>query len=194
MRPFCVDRDAASRFDRWVGGLRAVGVDELTMADLLIVGLVASRESNLERFRKELAGARGVGRLAVAVAERAAAADFASALSRAEAVFGHRVAQAEVRAVAGGGVGRVIPMPRRGGPVSKGLGGAAVEGRILMALGRSDTPVTKDELRRLVPGDSGAFLRVLADLVASGRVRTTGRGIRGEPKRYHLAAPSGGAA
>jgi len=178
-RPFCGDAAAARAFDGWVGRLESQGV-ELNDADRLLVGLVASRQANLEALRRAIGRAGIDRRLALEIAEDRAARAFGAAMDRAERVFGPRIVdEAAVSlpaAVGEGPRGRLALVPRRVG---------AVEARILATL-EGGVRLSKTELRARVAGGQSEFLRALRELVADGRVVREGLGRRNHPKRYRL--------
>jgi len=178
-RPFCPDRASAAAFDRWIEYLVAHEV-ELTAADRMIVGLLASREVNLTRLREAMARAGIDRRLRLERAEDRAAKALGAALDRAERVFASRIVDevpaALPLAVGEGSRGHLALVPRRVG---------AVEARILATL-EGGVRLTREELRARVPSANSAFLRALRELVADGRVVRQGAGRRNHPRRYSL--------
>jgi hypothetical protein len=182
-RPFCSDAAASAAFQRWVRHFESLGV-ELNEADRLLVGLLASREANLQALRTAIGRARIDRRLELEIAEDRAARAFGLALDRAERVLAPRCNAEEEKdpALAAGAEGRVLSFARRSPD--------AVERRIVAALstGRSST---KAELRARVKGGQKEFLAAIRNLVAEGKVDVEGRGRRGYPRRYRLAKEEG---
>ena len=182
MRPFCESGPAAMAFDSWVKRLEALGV-ELAETDLFVVGLVASRQTNLEALRARLAEAEAPA--ALLAEERAAAKAFAEALDRAERVLGARAGEvAEALPVAVGG-GRVLRLVAHEDAAPRNRGRVVVAERILVALG-AGRALTRDELRAKVRGSKGEFLAQLKVLVRQGRVVAEGAGVKGSPRRYSI--------
>lgn len=185
-RPFCSDPDAARCFDAWVKRLEDLGL-ELNPADLYAIGLLASREANLEALRADLATAAPKLRVKLEQAEARAARAFGAALDRGERIFGPRVVETEERhlAAAVGGEGRVLRLVHDHEPRPAMRGQDALAARILAAL--AGERLTKVELRKRVHGGQSEFLRALKELIEAGSVLREGRGRRGYPATYGLA-------
>lgn len=193
VRPFCDGNPASeAAFDRWRGRFEAAGVDLPDEgADAYVLGLLASREAALERLRADVDAETDMElRLKIVQAERRAAADFRAGLELAERVFGARAGEISVPVPiavgGGGGGGRVVQMPRRVPDTiaGRGKGPDAVHARILGVLADASQALTKDELQKRTPGDPSTFLRELKTLIASGAVKRSGAGRRGDPYRY----------
>ncbi len=196
LRPFCPSAKAAKALAAWTSRLEGLGI-ELAEADRYVIAVVASREAALEDLQVELKLTRDLGlRLKIHEAARRASLAFAAGLELLERTFGARVGSVGVQPIAvGGGSARVIPMPLHlaGKPVSpKNKGAAAVEARLLTAISRAEQagrPTTREALIGSVRGDKNTVLRMLRELVASGRVRKIGRGSKGNPYRYGIGMP-----
>lgn len=180
-RPFCTSTDAAARFDNWRARLEGQGV-ELNEADLFVVGLLASRESNLEALRQAIASADPVTLVKLELAEDRAARAFGLAMDRAERVFAPRIIEAvEPEAPRAQAPGRVLVMQPRSGDTALD----AIVARLLKALD-GGVRLTKAELRARVRGSQPEFLRAMNLLVEQGRLVRDGHGRRGRPHTYAL--------
>jgi hypothetical protein len=178
-RPFCEgSKELRETFDRWVARLAEAEV-ELTDADRVLIGVVASREVRLEALGRELRREKDSGRrLRVIAAERLAAQDMSKALDQLVRTFGAAAAEEETVAARGTGTdgGRVLSFEAR----PQGLGRLAQ--RIVAALGKR--PLTKAQIRRLVSGSRSDFARGLQEAVDSGSVVRSGSGRKGRPFVY----------
>ncbi len=190
--PFCPSAQARRAAAAWAARLEALGV-QLAEADRYVVAIVASREAALEDLQLQLKRTREVGlRLRIHEATRRASLAFAAGLELLERTFGARVGGVALPVAVGGGTAKVLPLvPLRiaGRATPRNKGAAAVEARLLAAIGRAERagrPPSKGALCAAVRGDSGTVLRVLNQLVSSGQVRKIGRGSKGNPFRYGL--------
>ena len=182
-RPFCgADPAAVQCFDAWVRRLEGRGV-ELGEADRYVVGIIASREARLEQLAAAVSSAvDGALQLQLVAAERLAAQDVARGLDLLERTFGGSVGEVAVeerQAVGATGTdGRVLPF------ASKGAGLSPVAQRIAAVVSKTSSRLTKDALRRRVPGSEDDFLRGLREAVAAGTVVRSGLGRKRHPYLY----------
>lgn len=189
LRPFADDAPTRAAFARWLEILTEAGV-EVNPALRFLVGAVAAAQTALQDAHRARVKARDTrDRLRFAEAERRLSAGFLAALSRLDDAAGEAGKAEDVelpRAVAVGG-GKVIPMPMRvrEPKAPRCAGASTVRGRILTALTKHGR-LTKDELRDRVRADDQTFLQALKALRAEGKVRTSGLGVKGNPRRYEV--------
>jgi hypothetical protein len=186
-RPFAEDAPTRRAFDRWLAALADQGV-EVTAPLRYVVGAVAAAETALaDAHRARMAAVKEL-RGPLLEAERKLNASFLAAMGKLEdatAEAGQAVEPVRLPVAVGGGSARVLPMPRLDVRARAGQGAATVRARIIAALQKAG-PLTKPQLRDRVHADDQAFLRTLRALQAEGEVRTSGRGVKGHPRRYEV--------
>jgi hypothetical protein len=176
---FCADARARRHYSRICELVRAAGYD-VGAGDVYLVGAFANAAARLDELAEHVATERDVERrLRLMRAERLARSDLARLVDQLERHYaGAEIEPApELKRT---GTGDVIEFPARGVR-------SVVGQRIVAAVARTSSGLTRDELKKRVSGAKASFLRSLRECVEVGAIRRTGTGARGSPHRYWRA-------
>ncbi len=174
--PFCADRGARAHYSRICDLVRAAGY-EVSDGDSYVLGAFANAAARLDELAERVAKERSLNpRLRLMGAERLARNDITRLVDQVERHFAGVDVEEAVPELKRTGTGGVVEFPK---PVASVVGQ-----RIVSAVARASSGLTRDQLRKAVSGGKQPFLRALRECVESGAIRRTGAGSRGSPHVY----------
>jgi hypothetical protein len=173
---FCPDARTRREFDRIARLVRESGF-EVQEGDYYLLGAFANGAARLEQLAELVSREKDPERrLRLMGAERLARGDVSRLIDQLERHYaGVDVEESAPELRQTGTDGKVIPFNR---------GLSRVAQRIVAVLGKAKGPLTREALRRRVPGSQGAFLKALREALAAGVLARSGAGRKGSPHVY----------
>lgn len=172
---FCPDVVTRRHLSRIRKLVQDAGYD-VTPADDYLLGAFANSAGRLEQLTRAVSEAEGDDNiLRLLTAERHARADLLRFIDALQRHYAGVDAEEDTGQLRTGTDDSVLEFsPAR----------SAVGQRIVAAVSRSTSGLTREALQKRVPGSKAAFLRGLKECVSDGSIRRTGAGRRGSPHRY----------